>query len=376
MGTFGSTVLGGIVALAAGPALAASLIAASPGYTYFNRPGSDLGSQQAALRECLGLAAQTKVQRALEGGLIGDMLQLAQEDHTLQANVENCMVVQGWRVVRLSDDEGRSLAGLGQADLAQRLSQWIGASQPHGDVVRAWANEAASHASRRTGQAPILGGARSLSLAALPPEGSTPVKPYKWEALPKSAGPLMHALKPEELASVPADSALVIFDIRGAGITHGMSFMREGPDIETPAWKLDGRSNILEFANLGPTFHGLPQAHLMAFALPPGRWALFALGGSYSLTSFCLGAAAFEAKAGEVLFAGKFDYDADQFRPDFALTDVSAALAPWPALAARLKPAPWINGTRGPCIGQNIYAFEVEGAPYVAGYHWGGAAAP
>jgi hypothetical protein len=36
-----------------------------------------------------------------------------------------------------------------------------------------------------------------------------------------------------------------------------------------------------------------------------------------------------------------------------------------------LKPAAWTNGTFSACEGAYVYALEVPGAPFEAGYSWG-----
>ncbi len=43
------------------------------------------------------------------------------------ANIENCMVAQGWEVVRLDEAEGAALAAKSAADQAAALSSWVGA---------------------------------------------------------------------------------------------------------------------------------------------------------------------------------------------------------------------------------------------------------
>ena len=52
------------------------------------------------------------------------------------------MVAHGWRVVRVPDAEGVELAALAQPDLIARLTPWIGAADPHGEIVRIWNNDA------------------------------------------------------------------------------------------------------------------------------------------------------------------------------------------------------------------------------------------
>lgn len=347
---------------------AASLVGATNGHTYFNRPGADLASHDAALASCMGLAAQMTATDLVGAGMILEMAKAG----TTGANIENCMVVRGWRVMRLSD--AKEVSDLKQPQLRERLAQWVGAVSPPGDVTRAWANEALFASTQRTGPAQLLRSGYSLSVAAFPDEALKAikeVKPFKTVRYPKEALPPKR-LKFEELASIAPDKALLIVDLRDTRRMNAVSFRRQGADPNAPAW-VDGKVDAVWLAGVQTTFKTEGGALLAAFSVPPGRWMLATLHGTYSALSFCMGAPGFDVAAGDVVFAGRFSFATPEFGPDMDLSDSRAMLASMPGLAAKLKGAAYINGNRGHCEGQNLYALDVKGAPYAPGYEWAGA---
>ena len=65
--------------------------------------------------------------------------------------------------------------------------------------------------------------------------------------------------------------------------------------------------------------------------------------------SRCIGGPAFDVKPGDAVFAGSFDAAAaDYMAPAPSLDSVTPTLHD-AALAARLKPATWLNGVKSPC---------------------------
>jgi hypothetical protein len=113
----------------------------------------------------------------------------------------------------------------------------------------------------------------------------------------------------------------------------------------------------------------------IAVAAPPGHWRLekLALQGVGFEVNFCLGAPAFDVKAGEVIYAGTFDLNGSGVTPDLALDPARAWLGAASPFAAQVKPAAYVNGSRARCGGSSIYDLEFKGAPYADGYGWGGA---
>ena len=143
----------------------ADLTKTSKGYTYFNKPGADVGTHDQDVRDCRLIAgtthqpisvpgttyvapAGTSPVAAGIGGAIGMAIvmgieQKAADNKGRPVNLENCMVVKGWRVVQLDDAEGKAVEALDEHARALKVDAWVGAAEPHGTVVRTFANDAA-----------------------------------------------------------------------------------------------------------------------------------------------------------------------------------------------------------------------------------------
>ena len=179
----------------------------------------------------------------------------------------------------------------------------------------------------------------------------------------------LKALTPAEVTTAPPFASVIIFRIKGLSLRNGigMAFGREGPDKDTPPSRIDKGPAFVEI-RIG-LLYAKKDGDTWAYALPPGRWRIVGFGDK-PLLDFCLGSPSFEAKAGEVVYAGTFDMSAQDVGPDLSLTPVKAWLGASPA-ADRVRPAAYVNGSRGPCGGNAIYAFEIKGAPFEPGYTWG-----
>jgi len=375
------------------------------GYTYYNRPGADLTTHNAEVTQCVSEALKT-VSASHVMGLPGTYVvlegagfaagaamggasylmardRIPSADNTVRAAaLEDCMVVRGWRVVQLSDDEGGALAALSQEGLVKRLTPWVGAVHPHGGIVRSWDNDAAHGSTIRYAFGPAFfeEGQLGLRLAT----GQASIK-YPDKPVDAAATSVAHQdnaadidgrwtrtpLTVDQLADPPPGGAILIVRYAGRSLSKKdrLVFQRltnpgaeapddHGPDVIEPA-PVGGRSKAL-----GP---------FLAYAVPPGRWRIAAMGG-LPYIDFCFGAPAFDVSAGDVVYAGTFDFAAADIGPDMSLAPVTAFLAGAPA-AAKLRPAAYVNGSRARCSDTVLYAFEIKGAPYEPGYTWGGAAA-
>jgi hypothetical protein len=169
------------------------------GITYFNRPGATLEEHQAALERCAPAVRTMNepnmlllsgganynaayspaanvgaalILMAVDAARVSAAMQRAQNTH-----YQNCMVAQGWRVVRLEDATGRRLSRMGQAQLAEQLAPLIAAAEPQGVVARTFSNELA-HTLAVT---PLsTGGGRFISLSRLAlPTGSAAALPRR-----------------------------------------------------------------------------------------------------------------------------------------------------------------------------------------------------
>jgi hypothetical protein len=350
------------------------------GYSYFNKPFADTAMHNADVSACLADAANMRSfgEQLRPTGLLPELMADSATRGTVMAGVENCMVVHGWRVVHLSDAEGATLAALPPADLMARLSPWIGAETPHGDVVRVWHNDAAlaavNHFSLHASHSKD-GDLSLLALASLPNDAlkanraeatAATEHPQKIILDPKWKKP---KLKPEMLDAAPEGSAIIIIGVSGISLRQGNGFVfnRMGPDIDTQPSAID---HGLDEIAAGAGAIGGSGLHIMAFAVPPGRWRIYSMfGGGISL-NFCLGAPSFEAKAGEVIYAGALNLKQEKLAPDQSL-DAVRAWAGGAKAVERVKPAIWTNGSRSKCAPNSLYALEFEGAPFEQGYALG-----
>ncbi len=353
----------------------------SPGYVYFNRPGADVTKHDADLDTCARYVYRqlhidwdnpadptiagfigSKVNQSIHGGTIAS---------GAAADVENCMVASGWRVVRLPDTEGAELAALSADDLRTRTSPWIGALVPHGTVARAWDNEAA-HSSPSDAKAKpsfFQNGQLSWKIHKTAMTGpgvqseAPPVLPHVWPKIDEKwpIKMLFRSLKLSDVASAPPGSALIILHISGIDLwkARWLSISREGTD-------LTDRPSLRDHA---PDMYGFVEyrnnVQWFIEAVPPGIWRISELNGKI----LCLGAPAFEVKAGDVIYAGTFDLDSANVSPDLDLAPAKTFLS-GTAEENRLKAAEYVNGSRAAC-GSGMYAYEVPGAPFRPDYAYG-----
>lgn len=360
-----------------------NLVQPSAGYVYFNRAGADLAAHDADLSTCAADVYDELHPKPVDyaGGILGplvtglvyDALWAKGIEVRAGIDVENCMVVRGWRVVRIPDAEGAALAVLPQPELIARMTPWIGAATPYGDIVRIWNNDAirsSSHASVK----PVffVGGQLSWKLHSKPltsePEVVERPGPYQAAKIdPK--WPIKMPLRSLELAKIskaPPGSALIVMRIVGISIKggRGLGISRQGANG-------DPRPSLQDHA---PDAYGfIEYQHKTDWfieAVQPGRWRIAGI----NVTRFCLGAPAFDVKAGDVIYAGTFDLTSESIVPDLALTPAKNFLAGTSA-AESIQPASYVNGSREQC-GTAMYAYEIPNAPFLPGYNLGSLASP
>lgn len=374
-----------LLAAAAAPAAAgADLTKASEGYTYFSRPGATAAARDADLGDCRA-RVQTLRQPGDEDaearaenvggalfGLVGMAVAKSMADSATQkagreVNLENCMVVKGWRVTALDGAEATQVAALDAKAKAARLSQWVGAATPHGRIVRAFANDAALNeatvmfepAKKPTGvRLDLNDDAAAAAGAAAPP--TAPAR-------------LASPMRPQQVGGLAPGMGLVLVNVSGPDAIELM-FER----VDAPA---DGRPAVFVARPAGSPYFEADGApgFLVAYMVPAGRWRLSRESAGGIAVSFCLGAPAFDLAAGEAVYAGAFDLGGRALGPDL---DAAAARRTLPAvsdLPERLHAAKWMNGTTGGCEGAFAYSLEIPGQPFVEGYAMGSrapAAAP
>lgn len=388
--------------LACGLALAgaASAQPAAAQWTYFNRAGATYAEQRADLEACYG-AIDTVIPRTYAspptnpvyiqqyglGGALGSAM--AESEYYRMAvqplmrdNYESCMVVRGWRVVRLDEAMSRELGRLSGEELARRLEPLVGADPPPGTIAREpFDNSGATNVTVTTGPTTLslLGPPASLSLRALPDSMLAPPARRQRAAIGGMSS---------EQVRERARERREIEETRRAD--HMALFGREDGQIwpTTPSSiTLDPQSAVIVISSGGPRFQlvrsggagdtaagsyvAVESNAPAVFVVPPGHWRISGLANyGPGPVSFCLGAPGFDVVAGDVVYAGDFAYGAVV---DLSLERAQAALADVPALAAQLRPAAYTNGETFGCDGgaSLIYAFEVDGAPFAENYRWG-----
>ena len=381
--------------LMSGPALAkpkaaqegprASVSRMTLGYTYYNRPGATLEQHNADVQACFEIAQQTysvdeiynsysaRSGDGLVGAAVGGALSTAYHRGVVASSLENCMVVRGWRVVRLPDAVGQNLTGRSQQEVQDALAPQIGAETPVGEIVRVWSNEAARGSTQRAeirpphqndGQLGLVAGAGRTVMGLGFTYPAPPQKTIPGKSWPKGK------LAPAKFATAPAGSAIIVVGVRNPTMdSTGLILRRIGDRPgDRPGLRDGAPDEVVVFHSV------LGGGGFSAFAVPPGRWRMSALGAANPLV-LCLGAPAFEVRAGEVLYLGLFDMKSEDVSPDQDVAAAKAFLGKVPQ-ADQVEPAAWVNGTTDACEGSQIYALEFKGAPYEPGYHYGGAFRP
>ena len=344
-------------------ARAATMDRSSEGYVYFHRSGADLARHDAAIDACINEVAgtlQPSIARVPTGPLTAMILQSARESRqrgaarvAFDANLENCMVARGWDVVRLDDAEGKQIAGLPQSQQAATIAPWVGAAQPHGQVVRGYAPIDGQTWQGGVGERPpsisLTAGVHDLSRLNTPPLDP---RPSQWRQLQIT-----------ESRTPPSEGSVIVIRVATTAAAQSRwTFVH----MDTPA--AQGLPALIYFTVASPKLSasgGSSPEKTYAVTVPPGHWRLQSVGSA----SFCLGGPAFDVGAGDAVFAGAFDA-AHPYAPDMTLAAAQSGQGD-AGLAARLKPASWTNGESVPCSAlqpATIYVLELPGAPFVDGY--------
>ncbi len=374
--------------LAAAPLLTgASLNETSSGYTYFNKPGADMAQQDADLAAC-SIFAGTTVQPAnvpvvVSGNPAADLiafsivagasLEIARR-RGIPINVEDCMVVKGWRIVRIDQAEGDTLRALDTRDRQARISGWVGAVAPHGDIVRVFSNEALRADMSMFAPAVAVGTplyAAANARAHQPDAQLDPDDPTASSSEPYSVKQVRR-LKPGGEEKPPAGAGLIVVDVAGEG---DMGLVLERVDKNgREIIDHDGAQFTIPLKSATPE---TADGQTMIFAAAPGHWRLAAvevLAKPRLSVNFCLGGPSFDLARGDAVYLGYFNGASRSIEPDMdAARAKTAAVA---VTSAQLRPAEWTNGAVGRCHGEYLYALEFPGRPFADGYHLGSKALP
>ena len=373
------------------------------GYTYYNLPGSTAAEHTDTVTACAAEAFKVRSADAelrdgpsyiyshdysaagQVGEIVGNAIGNAIVDQMIEgfgrgvyaAAVENCMVVRGWRVVRLPQTEGLSLSLLPPGELAARLAPWTGAEQPHGEIVRIWKNDALAASTRYLNFRPTHNNDGLLSLAAVTGKSLAMVimpPPQRTKVVQLDSKWPQKAFTPDQFATTPAEGGVIVVRLTGTSKFDGLRLIlvRMGTDPNVMPSTEDRAPDVLIFGEKLGSRKRVKDNIFTAFAAPPGRWRIAAITGMADI-GFCMGAPSFPIAAGEVVYAGTFNMAAADLGPDLSLEAPKAWLAGKPA-ADTIRPAAYTNGSQSACGYNGIYALEFNGVPSDANHRWGSAA--
>lgn len=353
------------------------------GTTYYNRPGASITEHDEALQNCIDIASYTNA-----GAILG-MYNLRTNPANnptsksrIQATIENCMVVSGWRVIQISRNDAREFLRQPQNVISERFSLMVGAENPSGQIKREFSNEAYLNDTIIDGwQNYARNNSLSLTASGLrAPEARSPVMyppPPPGSAL--SHGPF----EPEDIPSIPKNSSIVIVQTSGKVTDQAMYFEKLRPKGQQRALVLN-RTDAAEFI-LTTRYIGRPSTQsessnlTLAYVVSPGDWRfsgrMSEAGGL--MMDFCLGAPTFNIAPGEVIFLGRFDMAGQSLGPVMSFDRASLTSAIGAEMAERAQAATWRNGATTSCEhGIFTYALEFPDTPFVEGYTGGSAAVP
>lgn len=365
------------LALAAGfllaaslPAFAAVLGVPTPGFLYFHKQGADSAIHNKAVETCAAQAALAVAPYMPQAasGLVADIfyghVQGGLANVTFVANVENCMVVKGWDVVRLDDAEGKRIAAMDQTAQAAALAPWVGADNPPGTIVRRY--QPLQEAIAGGLAIPDFGDRARHSLSVTSDLSNItqttsrqpyPTDPAKKRAEFKMIEPLGRRAKIPDGATALVVRALCV---NGCG---SMGFIR----LDDADPSQIAQDAAFEFPHAFLNSSLLDETHV--FLLPPGHWRI----GNINVFGFCMGGPAFDIAPGEAVFAGTFDGRKMYSTPDLDLAAPKQALGDTD-IARRLKPVSYTSGEGFACettFVPVIYTLEYPEMPFAKDYAHG-----
>ncbi len=131
-------------ALLAAPAAAQDKVDRDHG-KFFNKPGATADQLAGDATECRAIAdgaeSQVNAINVLAGGVGGILGGIFAGNRLKRVNVENCMVIRGWRLFALTQAEGVQWKALSEPQRQAELATLAGADSPaRGRILREWKN--------------------------------------------------------------------------------------------------------------------------------------------------------------------------------------------------------------------------------------------
>lgn len=353
----------------------ANLAQATAGFLYFNRPGASIAEHDSELKNCAEVASNNYIAASLTSdrqptfslgqGVLGDAIGSVVNRSMLSGwarahwNIvlEHCMVVRGWRLMRLDTTTGERLEALAQGALHREFEQMVGVQDSRGEVARIWRNEGGAPGtvmaiSPRNAQRVML------SALAVPVDAPSPAEPVEIDPGRQYGDVQLQPVNAASLPTIPDGQALLIVGLIGArdGSRHYGIELRhsDGGRTETARIHYGGAERV----------DGRLQ-NTLAFVVSVGEWAV---AGDAMHMNYCMGAPAFTVGSAEVVFVGEFDRSV-QLNPD--LSEAAKQRHVPPSLRQRTRSAQWENGARWACPATNVYSLEFEGFPFRSNYQWG-----
>jgi hypothetical protein len=135
-----------IAMLAAVPAGAAEPSVDRGNGSFFNKPGATIEQMATDVARCRAIAegadSQINAVNVLAGGL-GSVIGGAFAGGRLKrVNIENCMLIRGWRLYAMTREEGAAWKAFAQGQRDAELVTLAGANDPtRGTLLREWRND-------------------------------------------------------------------------------------------------------------------------------------------------------------------------------------------------------------------------------------------
>ena len=336
---------------------------------FYNRPGVAVADMEADLEAC-GQFGTRLASRfiSVSTGAVASMAEDWAADYLAVMYVDECMMSLGYRRFNIRDESPPSFRRRFQEMPPEMQSPYIGAeTPPEGELARRWVN---SYWLPAEGEQTGSDTRRFMPRA---PRASALRSKARFVRSRAISGPL--TLNPGE--------AVVVMSLRSpSGVGAYVQFERQDPETgEAGLLYVDNRARWPGFEARVP--FSQTHASRFAFIVPEGVYVLGQVQvGSEGATSFCLGTAAFQVQAGDVVDLGdyvvqRWSRRVDQHTPapnvrmridqpeitaERALTLIGAQAQATPI------PARYFNRFPRVCPGHflpgahHIYGFEIPGA--------------
>ena len=140
----------GLLTLPAAPGLAADAVRVEKidrdNGKFFNKPGGTLAAMATDAAQCKAIAdgAESQINglSVLTGGLGAIIGGASAGGRLKRVNLENCMVIRGWRLYAMTKPEGDRWKALGEAKQQVELATLVAAETPaRGRMLREWRND-------------------------------------------------------------------------------------------------------------------------------------------------------------------------------------------------------------------------------------------